>query len=846
MSSTPDPYRFVCALPNGMHARPASMMAAALGPFEARVTISKVPAGRPVDARSVLSVVGLDVRMGETCEVRASGADSPGALAALRACVEQLMAHGEEPLALPDPREPGRMTLPRGLEGVPFVAGRGVSAGVGLGDAVCVSALALSDEARRAAPGALADELGAAASAVAWVRQDLENRAKHATSKLERELLRAHAQIAADPALREAIEGAIRGGRSAPQGVVAAAESLCEQLRSAGSAYIRERVVDVQDVCMQVLDRLTGGRLEAMNVKLAQASVVFADVLTANQLLRMDRARLRGLVLGHIGVTSHTVILARSLRIPTVIDVPSAGSIVKPGERIAIDAGYGVVVTRVTPPVQRFFERTQQTLELRGAKLAPAAAQPAATSDGVRLEIGINASRDLEVFDAVGNGAEGVGLLRTELLFLDRATEPSEDEQFEEYAKVVKAAAGRPVIIRTFDIGGDKPAAYLSMPEEDNPFLGVRGLRLYERYPALIRTQLRAILRASALGPVKIMAPMVAIPAEATWFREEVRGMQAELAAAGVAHDPKAPIGIMVEVPAIALAMDQLAKDVDFVSIGTNDLCQYFVAVDRGNAGVAKLYTPHHPAFLRLLGLIVSGARAGGVWVGVCGEMASARENLPLLIGLGVSEISVAPGEVLGLKSAIRTMAATDCRELLAAAQACRGASEVRALLQAGVPERGEPKRVLDPEMISVGSDAASKAEAIREAINMLFVAGRTRDVRAVEDAVWAREETYSTGLGYGFAVPHCKTDAVTAPTLAVVKLASPIEWGSMDGLPVRVVLLLAIPKAEAAGGGAAGHMRVFATLARKLMHEAFREKLGAAESREEIAGFLRDELGIE
>lgn len=842
------PYRFKCLLPNGLHARPASMIAAALGPFESRVTIAKLPAGSPADARSVLSVVGLDVRMGDSCEVRARGTDAPGALAAFCECVERLMTHGEAPLALPDEREGGRVSLPRGLAdaGVPFVAGRGVSGGVGLGVAVCVSALALSDEAKRAKPGPATDELKAAIGALAWVRQDLEHRASQVTFKLERELLHAHAQIAADPALLDAIEHAVRAGRTAAQSVVVAAERLSEPLRDAASAYIRDRALDVQDVCTQVLDRLTGGRLEAMNVMLETDSVVFADVLTANQLLRMDPTRLRALVLGHIGVTSHTVILARSMRIPTLIGVPDAGSAANPGRDVAVHGDDGYVVTRITPPVRRFFDRQRRTLERWEARLAPAAALPAATFDGVRLEVGINASMEHEVSAAVANGAEGVGLLRTELLFLDRATQPSEDEQFQVYAKVVTAAAGRPVIIRTFDIGGDKPAAYLPMPGEDNPFLGVRGLRLYERFPAMIRTQLRAILRASALGPVKIMAPMVAIPPEAAWFREQVGAALAELSAAGIAHDPKTPIGVMVEVPALALAMHQLGNEVDFVSIGTNDLCQYFMAVDRGNAGVAALYTPHQPAFLRLLGLIVNGAKASGTWVGVCGEMASARENLPLLIGLGVDEISVAPGDVLPLKLAIRTMTATDCRELLVAAQACGSAAEVRALLRIGPPERGRTTRLLDPDVISVGSDAASKAEAIREAIDLLFIAGRTRDVRAVEDAVWAREDTYSTGLGHGFAVPHCKTDAVTTPTLAVVCLATPIEWGSMDGLPVNIVLLLAMPAADATGGGAAGHMKIFAKLARKLMHDEFREKLGAATGREAIATLLREELGIE
>ncbi|MEK6701380.1 MAG: phosphoenolpyruvate--protein phosphotransferase [Planctomycetota bacterium] len=840
-------YQFVCALHNGVHARPASMLAESVAPFTSEVTIAKGIDSTPVNARSVLSIVGLDVHKGDVCVVAATGADAVQAIAAVRTCVEGRLAEGDE-LPAPDAaRAQASVKLPITLrkQNTRHVAGRRVCGGVGAGAGVLVKGLVLPAEALDAKPGSTNEELGVVRGAAAWVREDLERRSGLAHDRMEAELLRAHAQIAGDPALLAEIEGQVRGGRTAAQALVAAAEQFVARLRTAASAYIRDRVVDVQDVCMQLLDRVTGGKLEAMNVRLERDSVVFAEMLTANQLLRMDRRFLRGLVLGGVGATSHTVILSRSLRIPTLIDVPGAASLVGAGEQVVVDGDAGFVVTGVTPGVARYYERQKRTMDRLTARLAPAALKAAVTSDGVRLEVGVNATLADEVVAAVDRGAEGVGLLRTELLFLDRQTPPTEQEQFESYDAVVRAAAGRPVIIRTFDIGGDKPATYLTMPKEDNPFLGVRGLRLYEKHPELLRTQLRAISRASAFGKVKIMAPMVATPTEAAWFREQVRDAQKDLATAGVAFDAGAPVGVMIEIPATALVMDQLCEEVDFFSIGTNDLCQYWMAVDRGNAAVAGLYNPHQPSFLRLLRTIVDGARARGKWIGVCGEMAGDRVNLPLMVGLGVDEISVSPGEVLKLKAAVQALDASACRELLAAAAACRTPAAVETLLRAGPRSSGTHESILDAELIEVGSDACSKEEAIREAIDLLFIAGRTNDAQAVEEAVWAREATYSTGLGYGFAVPHCKSDAVATPTLAVLKLRTPVEWGSMDGLPVGIVMLLAVPASESAGGGGAAHMKVFAKLARKLMHEEFRARVEGAANSEAIAACLREELGL-
>ncbi|MFO0833787.1 MAG: phosphoenolpyruvate--protein phosphotransferase [Phycisphaerales bacterium] len=840
----PVEFRFSCPLVNGIHARPASVLADVVRGFKARVTISRDGAAA-VELVSVLSVVGLDIKLNQECVVTGEGDDAAQAIAALTKFVREKLASVDdvaEAIAAHGKASETAATLPVALRShdVAFAPGRAVCGGIGVGSAVIVGGLTLSDAALRGVPKSVEAEVAAARDAIARTHAELLARSKTARG-MAADLLRAHAAIADDPALRAEIEKRITRETTAARAVVAAGKSFAGELRKATSAYIRDRAVDVLDVCEQVLEKL-GALGGGAGVELRDDSVVFAETLTANQLLKMDRSKLRGLVMGGVGATSHTVILARSFRIPTVIDVRNAAGLVAAGTSVIVDGEGGLVLTSPGEAARRYFGREMRARERAAERVRALAQGNAATIDGQGIEVGVNASTPDEVRGATANGADGVGLLRTELLFLDRATAPSEDEQYAAYAGVVKAAMGRPVIIRTFDIGGDKPAAYLHMPEEENPFLGVRGLRLYEEHPGVLGAQLRAILRAAMVGPVKIMAPMVSTPEEAAWFRDRVEATRRELAAEGV-DAPSVPIGIMVEVPSVATVMDQLCEAVDFFSIGTNDLCQYWMAVDRGNAGVAELYNARRPSFLRLLNQIVRGAKAGGRWIGMCGEMAGKRGNLPLLLGLGLDEISVAPGEVAAIKAMVREAKGPECRGLFERACACRTPGEVDALVAAGGwrAASGAGTAIVDRSLVMVESNAASKEEAIQEAIGVLLAAGRVERPRDVEEAVWAREATYSTGLGFGFAIPHCKSDAVTSPSLAVVKLNNGIEWGSLDGEAVTMVLLLVVPSSDAAGS----HMKVFAKLARKLMHEEFRGQLMGAGSAGEVETCLRRELEL-
>lgn len=823
-------HRFVCELANGLHARPASVLAEAAAAFVSTITVRKED-GAAADIRSVLSVVGLDVQRHDVLVIRAEGEDAAEAVAALRAITETRL-EDEELVS----SEGSACTLPPVLRmlGVEPIAGLGVCPGVGFGSAVCIGGLKLPPAAIRAASRGVDAELADARSALERVSVGLSARARVA-HHLEADLLRAHAQIAADAALDRSIEHRVREGATAARAVVGAAEEMAARLRAAKSSYVRDRALDVIDVAMQVVEQLLPGATVAARPDLDRDSVVFADVLTAGQLLGLDRRYLKGLVLGSVGRTSHTVIVARGMGLPCVIDVAGASSSASEGVEVIVDGDGGFAICPVSDGVRRFYERDRVVHERRRARVLPLVRGRALTADGVHIEVGVTAAEAQVVAEAIDAGADGVGLFRTEFLYLDRDAPPTEEEQREAYARVIDAADGRPVIFRTFDIGGDKHAPYLSLPAEENPFLGVRGIRLYRRRPDLLETQLRAMSAAADGRSIRIMAPMVSTIEEMAWFRQCV------LKVCGHAE-----VGMMVELPANALSLDRFAPHVDFVSIGTNDLCQYWMAADRGNAGVADLCDELQPVFLRALRQIVRDAASHGLWVGVCGEMAGRVANVPLMIGLGVQEISIGPADLAAVKLTIGQADASRCREVLERACELDSAEEVRALLEtlAWRNERAAPG-VIDADCIELGSDVASKAEAIKTAVDLLFIVGRTDAPRVVEEAVWAREATYSTGMGHGVAVPHCKCAAVRWPTLAVVTLARTVDWDAMDGKPVHTVLLLAMPAGEAAGGGGAAHLKLFAALARRLMHDEFRDGLAACASAAAIESYLRSELGL-
>ncbi len=831
---------FSFPLAHGLHARPASHLEAAAGGFRSAVSLLNRRTGAEADARSVLALLSTDTRMDDPCALRIDGPDADAACDALSEFVrERLPRCDDAPAGLPSPSGGGPEPLPRALRAVGVERGRrgvGASPGATIGPLVVVGGLSLSaDFANEAQSPEREFAIYVAAVAALEAEFAREIAAAHGVTA---EILRAHQAILRDPALRVAVKARLSAdGGTAGQALFAAAAQFGETLRRGANARLAERALDLEDVAGRLLVELYGEAAITRVPALARASIVAAENLTPGQFLALDRRHLSGLVLGHAGTTSHTVILARSFGVPTLTGVEGVTGLAADGE-VILDAGRGLLIADVSPEVRRYYELELRTLRRRREALQAYRDEPGATADRVPVPLLANVASAAEVASAVEAGAEGVGLFRTEMLYMDRASAPSEEQQFEIFSEAARAANGRPVVIRTFDIGGDKPVPYLQLAAEANPFLGFRGARLYGSFADLLRTQIRAILRASVHGNLKIMAPMIACPEEMRAFRAAVEAAREELRTESRPDGAAVPVGMMLEVPSAVFALPELAGVADFFSLGTNDLAQYFLAADRDNDRLAELYSWTHPAFLRLLRQAVEGAHAGGRPIGVCGEMADRPDAQPLLAGLGVDSLSMGAPRILAAKASLGRHPMPACRELAARAVASADRSGVRETMRSFQAEAAKLP-MLRADLVALDSDARSKAEVIKELTDLLALGGYVADAAAVEEAVWAREETYSTGFGHGFAVPHCKSDHVENNALAMVRLRTPVEWGSLDGAPVRVAILLAMRASDQGRE----HLRVFSQLSRLVMRDGFRAAIEEAAFPDDAFRLLHEHL---
>jgi phosphotransferase system enzyme I (PtsI) len=440
---------------------------------------------------------------------------------------------------------------------------------------------------------------------------------------------------------------------------------------------LRERVGDLTDVHIRVLSLLLDlPDHDPVDLPEGANAILVTHDLTPSLTVQLDRRTIAAIATDAGTRTSHVAILARSLGLPAVVGLRTATTELKGGERIVLDGGTGMLAIEPTDEGIARYQERQREEAIAEAALAEMAALEAITQDGVRVTLRANVDIPEEAEAAARSGAEGVGLMRTEFLVVGRATMPDEDEQYRAYRRVVEAFEGKPVVIRTFDIGGDKlPMG--GFPVEANPFLGWRAIRMCLDQPEMFRTQLRAILRAAVHGDVRIMLPLIVSLDEVHAARRLVDEAVAELKAANVPHRADVPLGVMIETPAAAVASDTLTHDVDFFSIGTNDLVQYTLAVDRGNANLAPRFTPLHPAVLRLIKRTVDVAELGDVEVSVCGEMASQPLMAFALLGLGVRQMSVAPRAVPLVKRIIRGV--TEAHARLAASAALRALTAEQA-----------------------------------------------------------------------------------------------------------------------------------------------------------------------
>jgi phosphotransferase system enzyme I (PtsI) len=559
--------------------------------------------------------------------------------------------------------------------------GLGAAPGIAIGPAVvwCPELPSVDKEPTTGSPEEERARLKAAVRAAETELAELKSRTERELGPEEAAIFTAHLLMLADPALVGRAAGLISQGESADTAMAQAVAEQAALLEALPDEYLAERAADVRDAGGRVLAHLRGQQQQLPQLDVP--SIVVAPDLTPSQTARLPKERLLGLVTETGGRTSHVAIMARSLGIPAVVGTGGIVAQVKSGQVVALDGTSGEVVLHPEAAELAEWQQRQNQLRTDRCRRQALAAQPAITVDGQRVTLMANIGRPSEVQPALNMGAAGIGLFRTEFLYMDREQLPSEEEQLAAYRQVVELMAPQPVIIRTLDIGGDKDLPYLGLVREANPFLGWRALRYSLSHPEIFRTQLRAILRAAAAGEVRIMFPLVVSIQEIRQAKEQLAQAQRELDERKVPRGDKVQVGIMVETPAAAIIADQLAREADFFSIGSNDLIQYTLAADRQNERVAAVFDSFHPAVLRLIDTTIAAGREAGIEVGLCGEMAGDPLATPLLLGLGLQKFSMAALSLPAVKEKVRTWSLDAARSLARQALELSSGEEVQTLV---------------------------------------------------------------------------------------------------------------------------------------------------------------------
>ena len=510
----------------------------------------------------------------------------------------------------------------------------------------------------------------------------IRNHAEEAVGPEHAAIFDAHLLVLEDPEMINPIEEKITGqSYSAPQALVETRDEFVTMFESMDNEYMRERAADIKDVGKRILANLLDRPLPNP-ASIDEEVVIVADDLTPSDTAQLDKQFVKGFVTNIGGRTSHSAIMARTLEIPAVVGTKGVTDEITEGDMIIVDGEKGDVIVGATDKEIKAYEIKAEELDRERQELLKLKDDETTTSDGIKVELGANIGTPEDVEMVLENGAEGIGLFRTEFLYMGRNELPTEDEQYESYKAVLERMEDKPVVVRTIDIGGDKELSYLDMPKELNPFLGYRAIRMALDNKNLFRTQLRALLRASVHGHLKVMFPMIATVEEFEEAKALLIECRDELKADGVDVSDDIEVGIMVEIPSTAVLADEFAKVVDFFSIGTNDLIQYTFAADRMNENVSYLYQPYHPALLRLIHNVIKAAHDQDKWVGMCGEMAGDKTAIPLLVGLGLDEFSMSAGSVLKARQQIADLKKTDMEQLADTAMRSPKSDTVTALVK--------------------------------------------------------------------------------------------------------------------------------------------------------------------
>ncbi len=669
----------------GIHARPAAVLASMAKRYDSEIQLEC--AGRIANAKSLTALMKLNVKQSDKVVLIATGPDAKAALAELeQALCDGLGDTDGKPVSAPASTiiAEAAAPSPKPLSDNPdLVLGVAASPGLAVG---FIRQLKRPEARIDETAGTADEEKSCLEAAYARATNDLEAlqvKLHSENNSPQAAIFAAHRELLEDPELVVIASSAIAKGLSAAAAWKRAYEQQAGELEEMENELLAERAHDLRDVGRRVLLILSGTEAEA--VEFGEQTILVAEDLSPSETAQLDRTKILGFCTVHGGSTSHAAILARAMGIPAVVGAEARLLEVDDGAPVILNGSSGEL--RLNPPdelVSSVVDLREKMESQRKADLA-AAKEPAVTTDGTSIEVVANIGKADEAVQIADLGGEGVGLLRSEFLFMERASAPTEEEQLEAYGNVLKALPkDAPLIIRTMDVGGDKPLRYLPMPAEENPFLGIRGVRVGLKYPELLRTQMRAVLRAASQGNVKIMFPMIASVAE--W--REVKGMlDQEVERLGCSP---IPAGIMVEVPSAAVLAEQFADEVDFFSIGTNDLSQYTLAMDRGHPQLAASIDGLHPAVLNLIAITARAGAAKGRMVGVCGGIAGDIQAVPILIGLGVTELSVSLPDIPKVRALVRKLSLNDCQALAGRALKMNAAKAVRELSPASLSAKIE------------------------------------------------------------------------------------------------------------------------------------------------------------
>ncbi|KAA6173246.1 phosphoenolpyruvate--protein phosphotransferase [Pseudomonas marginalis] len=648
---------------NGLHARPAAVLAQAAKGFKASICLHKQT--QSANAKSLVAIMALQTVQGDTLQVSAAGQDAAAAIQALVALL--LEGCGETVMVVTEVAAPlapsSSATVLRGVCASPGSA-------FGLVVQVAEPQLSIPEfgGAEQVERALLERGLRAATEALQTLQAKADGSA-------QAEIFRAHQELLEDPTLLEQAHELLATGKSAAFAWNSATVATAELFQGLGNALLAERAADLTDVGLRVLKLILG--VQDTTWDLPERAILIAEQLTPSQTASLDTRKVLGFVTVGGGATSHVAILARALGLPAICGAPAQVLTLANGKQVLLDADKGELHLAPNLAEIEQLEAARKQHVLRRQRDVAQAALPATTRDGHHVEVTANVASLQEVEQSLTLGGEGVGLLRSEFLYLERNRAPSPEEQAGTYSAIARALGPeRNLVVRTLDVGGDKPLAYVPMDAETNPFLGLRGIRLCLERPQLLREQLRAILASAGLARLHIMLPMVSLLSE---LRQARRILEEEAAALGLAELPK--LGIMIEVPSAALMADVFAPHVDFFSIGTNDLTQYTLAMDRDHPRLASQADSFHPAVLRLIATTVKAAHAHGKWVGVCGALASETLAVPMLIGLGVDELSVSVPLIPSIKATVRDLDLADCQLIAHQVLNLEEAAQVREAL---------------------------------------------------------------------------------------------------------------------------------------------------------------------